>query len=655
MQVSEQLLFVPAADGTRLAITLYRPEGDGPFATLLEALPYRMDDVTSSYADGYQRFAGEGGFAVVRMDLRGTGNSAGVLGDEYPDIERSDLRDVIEWVAAQPWSNGKVGMLGTSYSGFNSLHMAMEPDLPALAAVCAMYATDDRYTDDVHYMGGALRALDLIDYPLYMIAMNALPPTPSVWDANSDTGWVDEWRRRIDQNEPWLLEWLRHPLPDQMWRRGSVRTGPDGAGYDRFTCPVFLIAGWADGYRNNTFRTLQHSPGTRLLAGPWVHKAPATAVPGPNVDDDLEIMRFFHQHLRGGEPVHEHLVHLFVREPSPPEPDLLRMNGTWVQADEWPPYAVEDLLFVGAGTSVDTLPVRGDVGVAAWNSCAGGLPWGQPLDQRHDNAMSIVHDFAIEDGCIVVGNADVRLQVKSSAPVGHVSVKLCDVAPDGTSVLITRGFLDLTHRGVWPSDAWGAVGASPTPLTPGAWMDVRVEFEATTWTLVPGHSLRLAIAGTDWPNCWPPAEPFTLSVRRDSVRLTLPATRALPALTDELVSTPGRESLSHEGVEWRHEHDVLARETRVHTLYGERYDGAHGTVVTDHYEGHLGISTVDLSKAWAKGDSHYTMEFPEGTCFVQATLDMHSDATAFHVTIELTATLNGAPFAHRTWTDTLPR
>ena len=117
MQVSEQLLFLPAADGTRLAITLYRPAGDGPFATLLEALPYRMNDVTSSYADGYVRFATEGNFAVVRMDLRGTGNSAGVLGDEYPDIERSDLRDVIEWIAAQPWSNGKVGMLGTSYSG----------------------------------------------------------------------------------------------------------------------------------------------------------------------------------------------------------------------------------------------------------------------------------------------------------------------------------------------------------------------------------------------------------------------------------------------------------------------------------------------------------------------------------------------------------
>lgn len=655
MQVSDALLFISAADGTRIAITLYLPDGDGPFATLLEALPYRMNDVTSSYADGYVRYVSEGNFAVVRMDLRGTGNSAGVLGDEYPDIERSDLRDVINWIAAQTWSSGKVGMLGTSYSGFNSLHMAMEPDLPELAAVCAMYATDDRYTDDVHYMGGTLRALDLIDYPLYMVAMNALPPTPSVWNSAGDIDWVQEWQRRIDENEPWLFEWLRHPLPDATWRRGSVRTGPDGAGYDRLTCPVFLIAGWADGYRNNTFRTLQHVPGTRLLAGPWVHKAPANALPGPTVDDDLEIMRFFDQHLRGGTPTHQHLGHVFVREPSPPEPDLLRMNGTWVQVDEWPPEGMTALEFRGEGDRIDVLPARGDVGIAAWNSCAGGLPWGQPLDQRHDNAMSIVHDFPITSECMVLGNGEVRMQVASSASVGHVSVKLCDVAPDGTSYLITRSFLDLAQRGVWPSDSWGTVDGQPSSLTPGEWMDVRLQFEATTWTLLPGHTLRLAIAGTDWPNCWPPAHPFTLSVRRNSVAVSLPAIDTLPALTDDLVPTPGRSSVSHEGLEWRQEHDVLARETRVHSLYGETYEGTHGTVVTDHYEGHLGISTTDLSKCWVKGNSNYTMQFPEGTCYVEATLQMHSDTEAFHLQMELAATLNGEPFAHRTWTESFPR
>lgn len=650
MQFSVSVISLAATDGTRLAITLWLPEGDGPFATLLEALPYRKDDITSSYAESYERFCGEGGFAVVRMDLRGTGNSGGVAVDEYPAIERSDLRDVMTWVAAQPWSNGRVGMLGTSYSGFNSLQMAVECP-PQLGAVCATYATDDRYTDDVHYMGGALRQLDLIDYPLYMIAMNALPPTPAVWG----DGWVHEWQRRIERHEPWLFEWLRHPLPDASWRSGSVRLGPNGAGYERFGCPVMLIAGWADGYRNNTFRTLQCAPGTRLLAGPWVHKQPANAVPGPNVDDDALTMAWFHQHLRGGPPATTNLAHVFVREPTPPAPDLLQMRGRWVAFDHWPPEGLRSLALQGPTEPARSLDVRGDVGAAAWNSCGGGLPWGQPLDQRLDNALSLTFDWPVEQHAMVLGNAEVALRVASSAAVGHVSVKLCDVAPDGTSALVTRGFLDLVQRGVWPTDNWGQPDAAVSAVVPGEWVDVRIELEATTWTLLPGHTVRLAVAGTDWPNCWPPAEPFTLSVEPASVRLVLPVVDHLPDPADDLLPMPGRDHLSADGAEWRIEHDVLRRETWAHTLYGGTYEGTHGTVVTDHYEGHVGISTADLSQGWARGRTHYRMQYPEGVCEVETVLDMHSDRDAFHVNIHLTATHDGAAFAERHWTERFPR
>ena len=152
-------------------------------------------------------------------------------------------------------------------------------------------------------------------------------------------------------------------------------------------------------------------PGTRLLAGPWVHKAPITAVPGPNVDDDLEHHAFFHQHLRGGEPATQHLAHVFVRRPTPPEPDLLTMNGHWVEVDEWPPARLQRAgVRRATGDAVDELPVRGDVGIAAWNSCAGGLPWGQPLDQRPDNAMSIAHDWPHHEEVMILGNGEVALQ-----------------------------------------------------------------------------------------------------------------------------------------------------------------------------------------------------------------------------------------------------
>jgi uncharacterized protein len=180
LTVEPAATWLTMADGVRLAAGLYLPEGTGPFAALLEALPYRKDDLTSSYADEYRRLVIEGRFAVCRVDLRGTGSSEGLATDEYPEAEQRDLGEVIAWLAAQRWSNGRVGMFGTSYSGLNSIQMACERP-PALHAICAIYATDDRYTDDVHYMGGALRAVDLVDYCHYMTSMNALPPVPAVY------------------------------------------------------------------------------------------------------------------------------------------------------------------------------------------------------------------------------------------------------------------------------------------------------------------------------------------------------------------------------------------------------------------------------------------------------------------------------------------
>ena len=165
---------VAMEDGVRLAISRFEPDGAGPWPVIIEALPYRKDDLTASYRSEYRRFADEGRYVVVRVDVRGTGSSEGIATDEYPVQEQRDLVRLIAWCASQPWSTGKVGMYGTSYSGFNSLQVAIERP-PELGAICAIYATDDRYTDDVHYAGGVLRAIDLVDYVHYMVAMNALP------------------------------------------------------------------------------------------------------------------------------------------------------------------------------------------------------------------------------------------------------------------------------------------------------------------------------------------------------------------------------------------------------------------------------------------------------------------------------------------------
>ena len=171
--------WITMADGVRLAATLYLPDGEGPWPALLEALPYRKDDLTASYREEYHRFADEFGYLVCRLDVRGTGSSDGVPVDEYTRQEHADIAEVIAWLASQGWSNGNVGMYGTSWSGFNSLQVAMLRP-PALKAICSIFASDDRYGDDVHYFGGALKQLDLVDYPTYMDAGNVLPPVPRV-------------------------------------------------------------------------------------------------------------------------------------------------------------------------------------------------------------------------------------------------------------------------------------------------------------------------------------------------------------------------------------------------------------------------------------------------------------------------------------------
>ena len=217
----ERRSWIPMEDGVRLAASLYLPEaveGGEAAPVVLEALPYRKDDATASHRPEYERLCGEYGYAVARVDLRGTGSSEGVATDEYPASEQDDLCQVIGWLAGQPWSTGAVGMYGTSYSGFNSLRVAASRP-PALKAVVAIYASDDRYTDDVHYTGGAVKLLDLVDYPLYMVALNALPPVPAI----AGPEWRERWRERVEGLEPWLLRWLEEQADGPYWRQGSVR------------------------------------------------------------------------------------------------------------------------------------------------------------------------------------------------------------------------------------------------------------------------------------------------------------------------------------------------------------------------------------------------------------------------------------------------
>src|SRR5581483_8834466 len=148
-------------------------------------------------------------------DVRGTGDSEGVAIDEYTQIEQEDGCEVLAWIARQAWSTGSIGIFGASYGGFNAIQLAaLRP--PELKAIAAVYATDDRYTDDMHFFGGALCALELAHYPLRMLAMNALPPEGPL-DPTGRAAWLE----RIEATPPWVLRWLAEQTDGSYWRNGS--------------------------------------------------------------------------------------------------------------------------------------------------------------------------------------------------------------------------------------------------------------------------------------------------------------------------------------------------------------------------------------------------------------------------------------------------
>jgi uncharacterized protein len=630
-------LFVTMTDGARLAVTLFLPDTDAPAPCLLEALPYRKDDLTATYRPEYLRLRDEHGYAVCRVDVRGTGSSDGLATDEYPVQEQEDLAELIGWLADQAWCSGAVGMFGTSYSGFNALHLAaVQP--PALKAICAIYSSDDRYTDDVHYMGGSLRLLDVVDYPTYMVAMNALPPVPSL----VGDGWVDAWRERVERLDPWLVRWVEERHDSAYWRQGSVRPA-----YDRIRTPTMLVGGWADGYRNNTFRTVEklQSQGTpvRLLLGPWSHMSTATSLPGPHLDLVPVMARWWDRWLRGIDDGYddEPALTWFAQRSTRPGADRPLVEGEWRSAPAWPlPGASMSVRPLGTGTvSYDVLP---DVGTAAWNSCAGSLPWGQPTDQRYDDAASLTWEWPA-DGLSLLGHPVLRLRLSSTQPVASVSAKLSDVFPDGTSSLICRGFLNLTHR---------SSSTTPEPVPVGGWLDVDLAMEEMSFDAVEsGHRLRLAIAGADWPNTVAPPQPVTLGLDLAGCSLELPvAGESAPAGPLPFVPPPDREASD---VVWRVERDVLGRRTACIDDHGGAYDVDGGRVV-EHYSGRVEVDAATFEQS-VSATADFTIEWPEGTVGARCEVELQADADAFDVRVRVDTWRDGEPFASRSWQRQVPR
>jgi putative CocE/NonD family hydrolase len=204
-------VWIPLSDGSRLGARIWLPEDaeEHPVPAVVDYIPYRKGDGTAPRdASRFSYLAGHG-YAGVRVDIRGSGESDGLLTDEYLPQEQEDGVEVLRWLGEQSWCTGACGMIGISWGGFSGLQVAaLRP--PELKAVITLCSTDDRYADDVHYRGGAVLALEMLSWGTSMLSFNAMAPDPAIYG----DGWRDAWLERIDGVEPYVHTWMEHQRRD---------------------------------------------------------------------------------------------------------------------------------------------------------------------------------------------------------------------------------------------------------------------------------------------------------------------------------------------------------------------------------------------------------------------------------------------------------
>lgn len=525
-------VWIPMSDGVELAARVWLPEGAqaAPVPAILECIPYRRRDGTAVRdATLHPYFAGHG-YASVRVDLRGSGDSGGVLRDEYLEQELRDAEEVLRWLAAQPWCDGAVGLIGISWGGFTGLQLAARqpPQLKAVVTVCS---TDDRYADDVHYMGGCLLG-DNLSWASTMFAYNSLPPDPQVVGER----WREMWLERLAGNEPWLATWLEHPHRDHYWKHGSICEN-----FAAVKVPVLAASGWADGYSNAVLRLLaQLEVPRRGLIGPWSHKYPHLGEPGPAIGFLQECLRWWDQWLRGAEAgiSGEPMLRAWMQDSVPPTTRYSHRPGRWVAEPVWPSATIKTWSLPLAPARLVTaerqLPLRESTltvqspltcGLFAgkWCSYASGPDLAH--DQREEDGGALTFDsLPLNEPLEILGAPVVELELAANKPVAMIAARLSDVAPDDKATRVTYGLLNLCHRDSHKS---------PAPLEPGRRYRVRLELNDVAQVFPAGHRLRLSISTSYWPLAWPPPEPVRLTLYDRPSHLVLPV-RARRAEDDKL-------------------------------------------------------------------------------------------------------------------------
>lgn len=623
--------WIPMPDGVRLHTRIWSPASpDGPVPVLLEYLPYRLDDWTAPRDSERHPWYAQHGYASVRVDIRGSGSSDGFFDDEYSEQELRDGEAVIAWLATQEWSTGAVGMFGISWGGFNALQLAARAPA-ALKAIVTVCSTDDRYDNDVHYVGGAVLGIDMAAWGATMFAFNSRPPRPEV----VGSGWVDRWRERLEANRPMTPVWLSHQERDDYWRHGSAAEE-----YGNIGAAVLAVGGWADPYRDAVLRLVSNvqSP-VKGIVGPWSHQYPDRGLaPGPSIGFLQETLRWWDRWLRDEDTGVEQdpALRAWINDGEAPATYYASRRGRWVGAEAWPSAATHRRVLPlatlrGGGDGPVVVRSPQHTGADAGRFFPFGNATDLPPDQRAEDGRSVCFDLPVGKAFDLLGNVVVTLSVTSDEPRATLTVRLCDVAPDGSSTLVTRGVLNAAKRdGMDRND----------PLVPGATASLPVQLVATGHRFAAGHRLRIAVSSSYWPWVWPHGTEATLTVDPTTSEVCLPVwtrdtdddvrfdepERSTPLAIDRVAPT---ERLPQRTVT----HDVESGEWTldVDPGYGGGRVYPDGLVFSEDARETYRIRSDDPNSAVAASRWSIGLAKPEWTARLETTSEVTADADAFHV------------------------
>ena len=505
-------LLIPV-EGATVAATRYEPPGeDGPHPVVLVATPYRKGDwiTFGSWHPSIEYFA-RSGYEVVVADLVGTGASSG---DPTP-FARADgeqMATVVDWLADQPWTTGRVGMFGLSYGAWTQYATAAAaPD--ALEAIVPVSVAASGY--DSSYTGGVFNPLKRAVWATEFQARQALPPGRR----DAEGRWSRVWHDRLDRLErerPWLFRFLDHDLEDEFW--AERRVDPE-----EVRVPTLAACGTRDVHTASMVPFVEAlDVEKRLLVGPWRHRMPEQGRETA-VDFRRRAVDWFDRHLREEPPDRER----GAGSDLPPVAYWTERDGgwtvgagTWRGGDRWPtvethptrslaltpdglelvPDAADADGGIEAGPVVREREYDHTVGMESLERVGGVTNPG--VDTSADDARSITAETApLEEAVEFTGTGVVAARTSATTPAPVVGVRVVDVAPDEAARLVTSGRLAADHRaGHAPGEP------EPLPADPDEPVDLRIPLTPTSHVFERGHRVRLAVAAAHHPRVLPRRE-----------------------------------------------------------------------------------------------------------------------------------------------------